>query len=84
MREGVAEVRDGRRLCLSLPLDYPGGSVLHPSRRPPVLRPMLRRGHVNFNFRLADLVEGRTDGQQQGRIAPVGASIATAGGKMGR
>jgi hypothetical protein len=35
--------------------------VLHPSRHPPVLRPTLRQGRVNFNFRLADLVEDRTD-----------------------
>jgi len=61
VRQGVAEVRDGRSFCLSLPLDYPGGNVLHPSRHPPVLRPTLRQGRVNFNFRLADLVEGRSD-----------------------
>lgn len=61
VRQGIAEVQDGRSFCLSLPLDYPGGNVLHPSRHPPVLRPTLRQGRVNFNFRLADLVEGRTD-----------------------
>ncbi|HYP84316.1 cyclase family protein [Variovorax sp.] len=61
VRQGVAEVRDGRSFCLSLPLDYPGGNVLHPSRHPPVLRPTLRQGRVNFNFRLSELVEGRTD-----------------------
>lgn len=61
VRQGVAEVQDGRSFCLSLPLDYPGGNVLHPSRHPPVLRPTLRQGRVNFNFRLADLVEDRTD-----------------------
>ena len=61
VRQGVAEVRDGRTFCLSLPLDYPGGNVLHPSRHPPVLRPTLRQGRVNFNFRLSELVAGRTD-----------------------
>jgi hypothetical protein len=61
VREGIAEVRDGRSFCLSLPLDYPGGNALNPNRHPPVLRPTLRQGHVNFNFRLADLVAGRTD-----------------------
>ena len=35
--------------------------MLNPNRHPPVLRPTLRQGRVNFNFRLADLVEGRTD-----------------------
>lgn len=33
--QGMAEVRDGRTFCLSLPLDYPGGNVLNPSRHPP-------------------------------------------------
>ncbi|MEJ5991161.1 cyclase family protein [Ramlibacter sp. PS3R-8] len=62
VRQGVAEVKDGRSFCLSLPLDYPGGSLLNPARHPPVLRPTLRQGtRVNFNFRLAQLVEDRTD-----------------------
>ena len=61
VREGIAEVRDGQSFCLSLPLDYPGGNVLHPSRHPPVLRPTLRQGRANFNFRFSELVEGRTD-----------------------
>ncbi len=33
--QGIAEVREGRTFCLSLPLDYPGGNVLHPARHPP-------------------------------------------------
>ena len=35
--EGIAEVKEGRSFCLSLPLDYPGGNVLNPRRLPPVL-----------------------------------------------
>jgi hypothetical protein len=35
--QGIAEVKEGRTFCLSLPLDYPGGSVLNPRRKPPVL-----------------------------------------------
>ncbi|MGF1651635.1 MAG: cyclase family protein [Hyphomicrobiaceae bacterium] len=35
VRQGIAEVREGRTFCLSLPLDYPGGNVLHPARHPP-------------------------------------------------
>lgn len=35
--EGAAEVREGLCFCLSLPLDLPGGSVLNPNRRPPLL-----------------------------------------------
>ena len=61
VRQGVAEVRDGLSFCLSLPLDYPGGSALNPNRHPPVLRPTLRQGRVNFNFRLRELVDDRSD-----------------------
>ena len=37
--EGIAEVRDGRTFCLSLPLDFPGGNILHSARHPPKRRP---------------------------------------------
>ncbi len=46
--QGVAEVREGRSFCLSLPLDLPGGNGLNPRRFPPVLRPTLRDGAPNF------------------------------------
>ena len=36
--QGVAEVKEGRSFCLSLPLDYPGGNVLNPLRHPPKRR----------------------------------------------
>jgi hypothetical protein len=49
---GVAEVREGLRFCLSLPLDYPGGRLLNPRRFPPELRPTLRDGESNFLFSL--------------------------------
>ena len=52
VRQGVAEVREGLTFCLSLPLDYPGGNVLNPRRHPPVLRPTLRNGRPNMNYRL--------------------------------
>jgi len=35
VKKGIAEVRDGRVFCLSMPLDLPGGNVLHPARFPP-------------------------------------------------
>jgi kynurenine formamidase len=54
VREGVAEVHEGLTFCLSLPLDYPGGNLLNPRRHPPVLRPTVRNGKVNYNYRLAD------------------------------
>jgi len=42
--QGVAEVKEGRTFCLSLPLDYPGGNVLNPRRKPPRLAPTVRDG----------------------------------------
>ena len=35
-RAAVAEVKEGRAFCLSLPLDLPGGNLLVPERHPPV------------------------------------------------
>ncbi len=35
VKKGIAEVREGRSFCLSMPLDLPGGNVLHPARFPP-------------------------------------------------
>ena len=52
VRQGVAEVREGRTFCLSLPLDLPGGNVLNPRRHPPVVRPTLRNGRPNMNYRM--------------------------------
>jgi len=52
--QGVAEVKEGRTFCLSLPLDYPGGSVLNPRRGPPRLAPTLRGELANFCFALGD------------------------------
>ena len=46
--QGIAEVREGRTFCLSLPLDYPGGSVINPRRQPPLLRPTMREGRANM------------------------------------
>ena len=60
--QGIAEVRTGETFCLSLPLDYPGKSLLNPNRHPPVLRPTLRGGTaVNFNFPLGKIRPGATD-----------------------
>ncbi len=33
--QGIAEVREGRSFCLSLPLDLPGGNLLNTARHPP-------------------------------------------------
>ncbi len=48
--EGIAEVKEGRSFCLSLPLDYPGGNKLNPRRFPPELKPTVRGGGPNFNY----------------------------------
>ena len=44
VRQGVAEVREGRSFCLSLPLDVPGGRALNGRRLPPRLYGTLRDG----------------------------------------
>lgn len=58
---GVAEVREGRTFCLSLPLDLPGGTALSAHRFPPVVRPTVRQGAVNFHCALGGAVPGATD-----------------------
>ncbi len=37
--QGVREVEAGVSFCLSLPLDYPGGTALNQRRHPPILAP---------------------------------------------
>ena len=48
VKQGVAEVHEGLSFCLSMPLDYPGGSVLNPRRNPPKLAPTQRGGKPNM------------------------------------
>ena len=50
MLQGIAEVKEGRSFCLSLPLDLPGGNVLNPRRLPPVLSPTGDENGWRFNF----------------------------------
>ena len=42
--KAVAEVKEGKTFCLSLPLDYPGGTVVNPRRHPPKLSANKRNG----------------------------------------
>jgi kynurenine formamidase len=51
--QGIAEVREGKTFCLSLPLDYPGGNVLNPRRHPPKLAPTTRHGQPNMAYPLS-------------------------------
>src|SRR5690606_28178704 len=48
--QGIAEVREGRSFCLSLPLTLPGGTALNPRRQPPTLKPIARDGYPAMNF----------------------------------
>ena len=50
--QGIAEVKLGKTFCLSLPLDYPGGSSINPRRKPPVLTPTERNGKPNMTYPL--------------------------------
>lgn len=50
VRQGVAEVQEGRAFCLSLPLDYPGGSALAPHRKPPQRQATRRQGRAFTNY----------------------------------
>jgi kynurenine formamidase len=50
VKEGIAEVKEGRTFCLSMPLDYPGGAILNPRRHPPQIRPTLRNNKPNFGY----------------------------------
>ena len=53
VKQGVAEVREGKAFCLSMPLDYPGGSILNPRRKPPVLSPTQRGDKPNMAYPLS-------------------------------
>jgi Predicted metal-dependent hydrolase len=51
-RRAAEEIQTGEVFCLSLPLDYPGGSSLFPLRKPPRFLHERRGDGHNFNFRL--------------------------------
>jgi len=57
----VAEVKEGRTFCLSMPLDYPGGNALNPRRHPPQIRPTLRGERPNWLYRTEWDTPGLTD-----------------------
>ncbi|KAF1054448.1 MAG: hypothetical protein GAK43_00881 [Stenotrophomonas maltophilia] len=58
---GAREIRAGLSFALSLPLDYPGQSLLNVRRHPPVLRPTVRDGQPYVNFPLASSEPGALD-----------------------
>ncbi len=59
--QGVAEVREGRVFCLSLPLDLPGGNALNARRHPPTLSATTRDGIPHVNFPMSRMKEGAVD-----------------------
>ena len=61
--EGIAEVKEGRSFCLSLPLDRPGKGLI-PARHPPRRFATLRGGNRDMpthNFQASRMVPEATD-----------------------
>lgn len=50
VRQGLAEAREGITFCLSLPLDFPGGTIANPRRRPPRLFGAVLDGECFHNY----------------------------------
>src|SRR5690606_38953011 len=61
VKQGIAEVKEGKTFCLSLPLDYPGGQVINKVRFPPVLKPVIRNNEPYFNYMWNKLDPHHTD-----------------------
>ena len=59
--EGIAEVREGRSFCLSLPLDLPGGNSVNPKRYPPRFGPVFEGGELYYNYVWHGQVPGNMD-----------------------
>jgi kynurenine formamidase len=58
--EGVREVQAGRSFCLSLPLDYPGGTALNQRRHPPAIAPtedMNGTPGAFYNVRMSEMAD---------------------------
>lgn len=61
IKAAAGEIREGIAFGLSMPLDFPGGSVLNPRRHPPTLSPTLQDGCPCMNFPLFKLDERNDD-----------------------
>lgn len=57
----IGEVREGVTFCLSLPLDYPGGSVLNPRRTPPQIEFSMRGDDPAMCYPMDRIQPGQTD-----------------------
>lgn len=60
-RKAVEEVREGLAFCLSLPLDIPGQNILNPNRKPPQLRPVVRKHGEAYHYRVEQEHAGVVD-----------------------
>ena len=50
----AAEIKQGKCFCLSLPLDFPGGSMLAPHRFAPQIKATQRHDQSYFNYPLSN------------------------------
>ncbi len=58
--QGIREVEAGVTFCLSLPLDYPGGTALNQRRHPPVIAPtedMAGNAGAFYNVHMSEMDE---------------------------
>jgi kynurenine formamidase len=62
-KRAVRYVQEGLTFCLSLPLNLPGGTVIHRLRHPPRLAALPRdeKGRLNYNYPLAEEQGQATD-----------------------
>ena len=81
VKQGVAEVKEGKVFCLSLPLDYPGGNLLNPRRHPPILRPTLRNGRPNMVYVVQ---RDNPDATERMRSMTIGARPADGSSRISR
>lgn len=59
--QAIEEVKEGLTFCLSLPLDYPGGSVLNPRRFPPEIGFSMRGEDPAMCYPMDRVQPGQTD-----------------------
>ena len=50
VKQGIAEVKEGKTFCLSMPLDYPGGNVLNPAGTGRIQNALVLGIRTTFNF----------------------------------
>lgn len=81
VKQGIAEVREGRTFCLSLPLEYPGGNLLNPRRFPPQLFAVVRRRPSQYGA-AALHVRSESDGRVERRCRAALSAVFHAMGQL--